>query len=178
MTELNIADRHVISILVDNEFGVLARVVSLFSARGYNIDSLSVAVVNKDKNLSRITITTHGSQEVIDLIIKLLNRLVAVYEAVDLTSSGAYAERECALIKIKFKQEEQDEILRIAQSQNANLIHHTKEYILLELTEEFSRIRAFLLLLEPYNIIEISRTGYAALSLGDKNILTINDTKN
>ena len=168
MTELNIADRHVISILVDNEFGVLARVVSLFSARGYNIDTLSVAVVNKDKNLSRITITTHGSQEVIDLIIKLLNRLVAVYEAVDLTSTGAHIEKECALIKIKINQDNQDKILRIAKSQNANLIHHTKKHILLELTEEFARVRAFLSLLEPYDIVEISRTGYAALSLDEK----------
>ena len=162
--KFNLEERHVISIIVDNEFGALARVVSLFSARGYNIETLSVSSIDKEKKRSRITITTFGSQEVIDLIIKLLNRIIPVHEAIDLTESGSYVEKECALIKVKITNDTQEEILRIAHTQKATLLSKTKGYYLLEITDGFSRVRSFIDLLEPFGIIEISRTGYAALA--------------
>ena len=165
MTELNTEDRHVISVVVDNEFGALARVVSLFSARGYNIETLSVAVIDSQDNLSRMTITTYGSQEVIDLIIKLLHRLVAVHDVTDLTNSGPFLEKECALIKVSINEKNKDEVLRVAHTQKAKLLNHTNDYMIFELTDGFSRIRAFISLLEPYGILETSRTGYAALPL-------------
>lgn len=165
MEELNIEDRHVISILVDNEFGALSRIVSLFSARGYNIETLSVAVVDRNSNLSRMTITTYGSQEVIDLIIKLLHRLVAVHTAIDLTNSGPFLEKECALVKVSVTDKTQEEIIRIAHIQKAKIVNHYKDHILFEITDGYARVRAFIELLKPYGILETSRTGYAALPI-------------
>ena len=138
-----------------------------FSARGYNIETLSVAVINRKKNLSKVTITTYGSQDVIDLIIKLLYKLVAVYEVLDLTTAGPFLEKECALIKVSINNQTKDEVLRIASTQNAKLINHTKDHVVFEITDRFSRVRSFIALLEPYGILDTSRTGYAALALGE-----------
>lgn len=162
-------DKHVIAILIDNEFGSLARVVNLFSARGYNIESLSVAVVDTKRNLSRITVTTYGSDEVVDLIIKLLERLIPVHRVVDL-SSGAHIERGLALVKIT-PSDKDAEALRIADIHKARLIERTDHYLLFEIADSAENIERFTQLLEPYNIIEISQTGSASLGLGRGNIL-------
>lgn len=171
MTELNIANKHVIAILLDNEFGALARVVSLFSARGYNIETLTVAVVNEKKNLSRITITTYGDQAVINLIIKLLERLVPVHSAVDLSNTTPHIERGLALVKIKVSPNNREEILRIAEIHGAELVDKEADYFLFEIADELHNIDMFIALLEPFGIIEISRTGSAALALGNDSLI-------
>ena len=162
-------NKHVIAILIENEFGALARVVNLFASRGYNIESLSVAVVDEVKNLSRITITTYGSQDVVNLILKLLNRLIPVHSAIDL-SAIPHIERGLALIKVATG-ENNDEIMRIAEIHQARLIEKEASYFLFELSDQFDRIENFIKLLEPYDIIEISQTGSASLGLGENNKL-------
>jgi acetolactate synthase-1/3 small subunit len=107
--------RHILAVLVDNEFGTLNRVVGLFSARGYNIEALTVAEVDAKKNLSRITVITTGSQQTIIQIMNLLQRMVPVHKVVDLSVSGPHVERELALIKVSGKGEERVEALRIAE---------------------------------------------------------------
>ena len=163
---LKIEDKHVIAIMVDNEFGALARVVSLFSARGYNIETLSVAVVDEQRNISRITITTYGSQHTIDLIIKLLERLVPVHKAIDLSSSMPHVERSLVLVKVKITEATRDEIIRIGNIHNAKLVDKEKNYFMLQVADKPSRIQNFIDLLEPFGVIETSYTGSAALSLG------------
>lgn len=163
---LKIEDKHVIAIIVDNEFGALARVVSLFSARGYNIETLSVAVVDEQRNISRITITTYGSQYTIDLIIKLLERLVPVHKAIDLSSSMPHVERSLVLVKVKITEATRDEIIRIGNIHNAKLVDKEKNYFMLQVADKPSRIKNFVDLLEPFGVIETSYTGSAALSLG------------
>lgn len=163
---LKIEDKHVIAILVDNEFGALARVVSLFSARGYNIETLSVAVVDEVKNISRITITTYGSQNTIDLIIKLLERLVPVHKAIDLSDSMPHIERSLVLVKVKLTEETREEIIRIGNIHNAKLVDKEKNYFMLQVSDKPSRIKNFIDLLEPFGVMETSYTGSAALSLG------------
>ncbi|MBT4922442.1 MAG: acetolactate synthase small subunit [Rickettsiales bacterium] len=162
-------DKHVVGILIDNEFGSLARVVNLFSARGYNIETLSVAVVDVKRNLSRITITTYGSPDVIDLIIKLLERLIPVHRVVDL-SSGAHVERSLALVKIKASENE-SEIFRITEIHKAKLIEKTDSYLLFEIADTQDNIDRFVQLLEPFEIVEVSQTGSASLGLGRGNVL-------
>jgi acetolactate synthase I/III small subunit len=165
--KLNKADKHVIAILVDNEFGALARIVGLFSARGYNIETLSVAVVDEKNNLSRITITTYGSQDTIDLITKLLERIIPVHKAQDLNSLDAHIERGLALIKVAYDNKNREEILRIADIYEARLVGKSKTYFIFETTNEHTKIEIFIKMLEPFNILEISRTGSAALALSD-----------
>jgi len=170
--ELKIEDKHVIAIIVDNEFGALARIVSLFSARGYNIETLSVAVVDEKKNISRITITTYGSQATIDLIIKLLERLIPVHKVVDLSSSCPHVERSLVLVKVKITEETRDEVIRIGNIHNAKLVDKEKDHFLLQVADKPSRVNDFVQLLEPFGVLEVSHTGSAALSLGKNNILT------
>ncbi len=151
---LKIEDKHVIAIIVDNEFGALARVVSLFSARGYNIETLSVAVVDEQRNISRITITTYGSQHTIDLIIKLLERLVPVHKAIDLSSSMPHVERSLVLVKVQITEATRDEIIRIGNIHNAKLVDKEKNYFMLQVADKPSRIKNFIDLLEPFGVIE------------------------
>ena len=169
--KLKIEDKHAIAIIVDNEFGALSRIVSLFSARGYNIETLSVAVVDEKKNLSRITITTYGSQDVINLIIKLLERLVPVHKAVDLSSAYPHVERSLVLVKVSITEETRDEIIRIGNIHEAKLVDKEKGHFLLQLSDKPKRISSFIKLLEPFGILEVSHTGSAALSLGHKNVM-------
>ncbi|MBT4989516.1 MAG: acetolactate synthase small subunit [Rickettsiales bacterium] len=170
MTEnLQIQDKHVIAILIDNEFGSLARVVNLFSARGYNIETLSVSVIDTERNLSRITITTYGSSDVIDLIIKLLERLIPVHRVLDL-SSAAHIERSLALVKVKSSKAD-DDVIRIADIHQAELTEKTDNYLLFEIADMQENIDRFIQLLEPFEIIEVSQTGSASLGLGSHNIL-------
>jgi len=159
-------NRHIIAAIVDNEFGVLARVVGLFSGRGYNIENLTVAAVNKSKNLSRITIVTRGSAQVVEQIKALLERLVPVHKVSDLTIEGEYVERELALIKVKGGGEHRIEALRIADIFRAKVVDSTLESFIFEATGTPDKINAFIELLEPLGLLEISRTGVSAMGRG------------
>lgn len=164
-SELKLEDKHVMAILIDNEFGSLAKVVGLFSARGYNIETLTVAEIDKQKKLSRITITTYGSQETINLITKLVERLVPVHKVIDLTKV-AHIERGLALIKVSYTEDNRDELLRITESQDAKLVEKEADYFVIEITDESRHIDNFIKLLEPFGIIEQSRSGSAAVGNG------------
>ncbi len=166
MSELKIEDKHIISIIVDNEFGSLARIVNLFSARGYNIETLSVAVIDKKNNLSGVTVTTYGNQDTIDLIIKLLERLVPVHKAIDLSSDAPHKERGLALIKVTITDKTRDEIVRLGNIYEAKLVDKEKDYFLLQVTGDFKTIDKFIKTMEPFGVTAISRTGSAAVTLG------------
>lgn len=162
--------RHTLAVLVDNEFGVLARVISLFSGRGYNIESLTVAEVDEDKNLSRITIATSGTEMVIEQIKRLLERMVPVHKVHDLTVEGAHVERELALVKLKGKGEKRVESLRIADIFRARVVDSTTESFIFELTGTSEKIDAFINLMRPLGLVEICRTGVAAVARGKQGI--------
>jgi len=158
--------RHTISVLVDNEPGVLARVIGLFSGRGYNIESLTVAEVDETKNLSRITIVTTGTMMVIEQIKAQLDRLVPVHRVSDLTLDGPSVERELALIKVAGTGESRIESLRIADIFRARAVDSTGESFVFEVTGSSSKIDAFVDLMRPLGLIEISRTGIVAIARG------------
>ncbi len=158
--------RRTLSVLVDNEPGVLARVIGLFSGRGYNIDSLTVSETEHAKHLSRITIATTGKPMVIEQIKHQLERLVPVHRVVDLTETGKALERELALIKVKGKGDNRVEALRLADAFRARVIDATTESFIFELTGKSDKIDQFLVLMEPLGLIECSRTGIAAIARG------------
>ena len=159
-------ETHTLSILVDNEPGVLARVIGLFSGRGYNIDSLTVSETEHEKHLSRITIATTGKPMVIEQIKHQLERLVPVHRVVDLTETGRALERELALIKVKGKGENRVEALRLADAFRARVIDASTESFIFELTGKTDKIDQFLILMAPLGLIECSRTGIAAIARG------------
>ena len=163
-------DRHILVLLVDNEFGVLNRVVGLFSARGYNIEALTVAEVDEKKNLSRITIVTTGSQSVITHIMHLLERMVPVHKVHDLTTEGAHVERELALVKVVGEGDDRVEALRIADIFRARSVDATIKSFIFEITGTTSKIDAFIDLMKPLGLKEISRTGATAMARGAKGI--------
>jgi len=165
MTDRLIA-RHTIAVLVDNEPGVLARVIGLFSGRGYNIESLTVAEVDADKGLSRITIVTSGTPMVIEQIKAQLARLVPVHAVRDLTAEGPHVARELALIKVRGKGEGRIEALRIADIFRARVIDATTESFVFELTGGGEKLDAFINLMTPLGLIDVSRTGIVAISRG------------
>ncbi|MCD6034739.1 MAG: acetolactate synthase small subunit [Rickettsiales bacterium] len=158
--------RHIISVLVDNEFGVLARVVGLFSGRGYNIESLTVAEVHHKAELSRITIVTSGSSKVINQIKTLLERLVPVHRVMDLSEQGPFVERELMLIKVISKGKRRVESLRIAEIFRAQVIDSTTESFVFELTGKPEKLDAFIDLMKPLGLGEVCRTGVTAISRG------------
>jgi acetolactate synthase I/III small subunit len=158
--------RHTISVLVDNEPGVLARVIGLFSGRGYNIESLTVAEVDEAMNLSRITIVTTGTMMVIEQIKAQLDRLVPVHRVSDLTLEGPSVERELALIKVAGTGENRIESLRIADIFRARAVDSTGKSFVFEVTGSSSKIEAFVDLMRPLGLIEISRTGIVAIARG------------
>jgi acetolactate synthase-1/3 small subunit len=160
------AERRTLSVLVDNEPGVLARVIGLFSGRGYNIDSLTVSETEHEKHLSRITIATTGKPMVIEQIKHQLERLVPVHRVVDLTETGKALERELALIKVQGKGDSRVEALRLADAFRARVIDATTESFIFELTGKTDKIDQFLILMAPLGLIECSRTGIAAISRG------------
>lgn len=164
------ARRHTLAVLVDNEFGVLARVVGLFSGRGYNIESLTVAEVEHDKNLSRITIVTSGTEQVVEQIKKLLDKMVPVHKVHDLTVEGAHIERELALIKVVGEGAKRAEAQRLAESFGARIVDSTNQSFVFELTDESSKIDTFIERMKPLGLIEICRTGVAAVSRGKEGI--------
>jgi acetolactate synthase-1/3 small subunit len=158
-----------ISVLVENESGVLARVIGLFSGRGYNIDSLTVAPVERDGSKSRITIVTRGTPMVIEQIKAQLDRLVPVYKVLDLTE-GPHLARELALIKVIGTGEKRAEALRLADAFRARVIDATTESFTFELTGATDKLDAFLDLMRPLGLAEVARTGVAAIARGLKTI--------
>jgi len=159
-------ERHTIAVLVDNEPGVLARVIGLFSGRGYNIESLTVAEVDRANGLSRITIVTTGTPMIIEQIKAQLSRLVPVHKIRDLTDEGPFVEREMALIKIAGKGDARIESLRLADIFRARVVDSTTESFVFEMTGSSEKLNAFINLMEPLGLVEISRTGAVAISRG------------
>ncbi len=159
-----------ISVLVDNEAGVLARVIGLFSGRGYNIDSLTVAPVDADGTHSRINVVTSGTEMVIEQIKAQLDRLVPVHRVADLTREGPHVAREMALVKVLGKGEARVEALRIAETFRARVVDTTMESFVFELTGATDKLNAFIELMRPLGLAEVSRTGVAALARGARTI--------
>ncbi|MEH6475898.1 MAG: acetolactate synthase small subunit [Sneathiella sp.] len=162
--------RHTIAVLVDNEFGVLARVVGLFSGRGYNIESLTVAKVDDTENWSRITIVTTGNAMVIPQIKAQLERLVPVHKIADLTTDGPSVEREMALVKVECKGEKRVEALRLADIFRARAIDTTETSFVFEVTGVRDKVKAFVNLMESLGRIEVCRTGIVAVKRGSDTI--------
>ncbi len=155
-----------LSVLVDNEAGALARVIGLFSGRGYNIESLTVAETDAEKHLSRITIVTAGTPQVIVQIKAQLGRLIPVHNVTDLTIESRSVERELALVKVRSKGEKRVEALRLMDAFRARVVDTTLESFVFELTGEPEKINAFVGLMRPLGLVDVSRTGVAAISRG------------
>ena len=153
-------------VLVDNEPGVLARVIGLFSGRGYNIDSLTVSETEHEKHLSRITIVTRGTPMVIEQIKNQLERLVPVHRVIDLTTAGPALQRELAMVKVRGKGEQRMEALRLADAFRARVIDATNESFVFEITGASDKIESFINLMLPLGLVEVSRTGVVAISRG------------
>jgi len=167
MTQESI-EKHIIAILVDNEPGVLARVIGLFSGRGYNIETLTVAEVNPAENLSRITIVTSGTPMIIEQIKAQLGRVVSVHKVSDLTEEGPFVERELALIKVTGTGEKRVESLRIADIFRARVVDSTIESFVFEMTGSSEKLNAFINLMQPLGLVDASRTGVVAIARGTK----------
>ena len=163
-------ERHTIAILVDNESGVLARVIGLFSGRGYNIESLTVAEVEARQHLSRITIVTSGTPMVIEQIKNQLGRLVPVHKVSDLTDDGAHVERELALVKVRGSGNKRVESLRIADIFRARVVDATIESFVFEMTGSTDKLNAFINLMRPLGLVDVARTGVAAIARGPESL--------
>ena len=163
-------EKHTIAVVVDNEAGVLARVIGLFSGRGYNIESLTVAEVDAKRSLSRITIVTMGTPMIIEQIKAQLGRLVPVLKVSDLTDEGPYVERELALIKVAGSGEKRVESLRIADIFRARVVDSTSKSFVFEMTGSTDKIDAFIKLMGPLGLVEISRAGVVAIARGEQPI--------
>jgi acetolactate synthase I/III small subunit len=159
-------ETHTLCVLVDNEPGVLARVIGLFAGRGYNIESLTVSETSHEKHVSRITVVTTGTPNVLEQIRAQLARLVPVHSVADLTVIGNAIERELALVKVAGKGEKRVEALRLAEAFRARVIDATTESFIFELTGKIDKIEQFILLMVPLGLVEVSRTGIAAISRG------------
>ena len=159
-----------ISVLVENESGVLARVIGLFSGRGYNIDSLTVAPVDDGGQRSRINVVTSGTEMVIEQIKAQLDRLVPVHRIADLTQEGPHLARELAMIKVVGTGSGRAEALRLADAFRVRVIDATTESFVFELTGATDKIDAFLELMRPLGLAEVSRTGVAAIARGTRTL--------
>jgi acetolactate synthase I/III small subunit len=163
---------HVLSVVVNNEPGVLARVIGLFSGRGYNIESLTVSETSHERHLSRITIVSSGTEHVVEQIKKLLERSISVHKVVDLTLSAEEKgfdkpmERELALVKVAGKGENRVEAMRLADAFRATVIDASVEHFIFEITGRVSKIEQFIAIMEPLGLVEVCRTGVAAMSRG------------
>lgn len=164
-------ERHTIAVLVDNEPGVLARVIGLFAGRGYNIESLTVAEVDHTGGRSRITVVTSGTKMIIEQIKAQLDRLVPVHTVNDLTIEGPSIERELALIKVRGSGEKRIESLRIADIFRASVVDSTTESFVFEVTGASEKIDAFVGLMLPLGLVDITRTGVAAIARGEEGLL-------
>ena len=159
-------EKHTISVLVDNEPGVLARVIGLFSGRGYNIESLTVAEVDAEQKVSRITIVTSGTRMIIEQIKNQLDRLVPVHRVRDLTDEGPHIERELALIKVAGTGDRRIESLRIADIFKARVVDATLSSFVFEMTGSAAELDDFIALMRQLGLVDVSRTGVAAISKG------------
>ncbi|MGY2048807.1 acetolactate synthase small subunit [Methylobacterium sp. JK268] len=158
--------RHTLAVIVDNEPGVLARIAGLFSGRGYNIESLTVSETEHSQHLSRITIVTTGTNAVIDQIKAQLDRLVPVHRVVDLTLQGDSLEREMCLLKVVGKGEHRVEAMRLASAFGARILDATLNSFVFELTGATDEVERFIRLMSEIGLVEISRTGVAAMGRG------------
>jgi len=163
-------ERHTIAVIVDNEPGVLARVIGLFSGRGYNIESLTVSETDAKKHLSRITIVTSGTPMVIEQIKAQLDRLVPIHRVSDLTTDGPSVERELALVKVRSTGDKRVESLRIADVFRAHVVDMTNESVVFELTGAPSKLDSFVGLMDVLGLVEVCRTGVAAMRRGPDGI--------
>ncbi|MEW6352983.1 MAG: acetolactate synthase small subunit [Pseudomonadota bacterium] len=160
--------RHIISILMENESGALSRVAGLFSARGYNIESLTVAPT-EDPSLSRLTLVTHGTDDIIEQIIKQLNKLIDVVKLLDLTE-GPHIEREMMLIKVKAVNDARDEIKRMADIFRGHIIDVTDSTYVIELTGTGEKLDGFIEALDRKSIMEVVRSGVSGIARGEKSL--------
>lgn len=160
------SERHTLSILVDNESGVLARIVGLFSARGYNIESLTVADVTADHAVSRITVVTSGPPPIIEQIIAQLDRLVPVHRVLDLTVIGPHVEREMALVKVAGVGDKRVEALRLADIFRARPVDTTTGSFVFEVSGSTEKVNQFIALMREVGLVEVARTGVVAIARG------------
>ncbi len=163
-------ETHTLSVLVANEPGVLARVIGLFSGRGYNIESLTVSETESQKHVSRITIVTTGTPMVITQIKHQLDRMIPVYQVVDMTLTGKSIERELAMVKVKGSGDQRIEAMRLAEVFRARVVDATNESFVFEITGATSKIDQFVNLMRPIGLVEVSRTGVAAISRGPEGL--------
>ena len=159
-----------IAVLVDNEAGILARVVGLFSGRGYNIESLTVAPVDEERRQSRVTIVATGTAMVIEQIKAQLDRLVPVHRIADLTLDGPHLSRELMLLKVAGAGEERMEALRLADAFRARVVDATTESLVFEMTGSGEKLDAFVALMRPLGLKEICRTGVCAMARGPRGL--------
>lgn len=159
-------EKHTIAVLVDNEPGVLARVIGLFSGRGYNIESLTVAETDPGGKLSRITVVTSGTPMVIEQIKNQLGRLVPVHKVSDLSMGCPHVEREMALVKVRGQGEKRVEALRIADIFRARVVDSTNESFVFEIIGQTTKLTAFIGLMQPLGLIDVARTGVVAIARG------------
>jgi acetolactate synthase-1/3 small subunit len=164
--DLPAIERHTISVVVDNEPGVLARVIGLIAGRGYNIESLTVAETDKQSGVSRITLVTLGTAMVVEQIKAQLARLVPVHSVHDLTQDGPHVERELALVKVAATGDKRIESLRLADIFRARAVDSTIDSFVFEITGSTDKVDAFVNLMAPLGLVEIARTGVAAISRG------------
>lgn len=167
-TETEQTEKHTLSALVDNEPGVLARVIGLFSGRGYNIDSLTVTETSHEKHLSRITVVTEGTPMVIEQIKAQFSRLIPVHHVTDLTVKGRALERELALVKVAGKGDSRVEALRLAEAFRAQVVDASIDHFVFEITGKSGKIEQFIQLMKPIGLVEVARTGIAAISRGSE----------
>ena len=163
-------ETRIIAVLVDNEPGVLARVIGLFSGRGYNIESLTVSEIDPDENLSRITIVTSGTPMILNQIKAQLDRLVPIHSISDLTLAGAYVERDLALIKVAGSGEKRVEALRIADIFRARVVDAGHDHFIFEMTGRTDKIDTFIELMRPLGLVDVSRTGVVAIARGPEGL--------
>ncbi|MGF7149189.1 acetolactate synthase-1/3 small subunit [Sphingomonas zeicaulis] len=159
-------ERHTLSVIVDNEAGVLARIAGLFTARGYNIESLTVTDISADDLISRITIVTSASASVMEQIIAQLERLVPVHKVIDLTALGPHVERELALVKVAGTGDHRIEALRLAEVYRARVVDATTSSFVFEVTGGTEKIDKFIELMREVGLIEVARTGIVAIARG------------
>jgi acetolactate synthase-1/3 small subunit len=160
------SERHVLAVTVDNEAGILAKIAGMFTARGYNIDSLTVADISENHAVSRITIVTSGPQQVIDQIHAQLERLIPVHKVVDLTEEGPYVERELALVKVAGTGDKRVEALRLAGIFRAKPVDTTTESFIFEITGAPEKIESFVGLMRELGLVEVGRTGIVGMMRG------------
>ena len=163
-------EKRIIAVLVDNEPGVLARVIGLFSGRGYNIESLTVSEVDPEENLSRITVVTSGTPMVLEQIKAQLDRLVPIHSISDLTVEGPFVERDLALIKVAGSGEKRVEALRIADIFRARVVDAGHDHFVFEMTGRTDKLDAFINLMRPLGLVDVSRTGVVAIARGPEGL--------